>query len=128
MTSIIPAFGWDYWQHNNQSSWQLNQHWQNNQSWQNRQNNNHYYDNQYNRGISATTGIIIGLGAGVVGYVVGRSTSPSNNQETEIVKDRSNKTKIECKYFDLKIVDNEITKIVKVQKCRVNKGEWKIPE
>lgn len=82
-----------------------------------------YTHNYYNTGpgISAGAATAIGLGVGVLGFVIGRSTK----SKEVIYKDSS---KIECKEFDIRVTIDGEEKKAKITKCRTEDGEWKIPE
>jgi|LakMenE01Jun11ns_1017448.scaffolds.fasta_scaffold9958683_10 hypothetical protein len=82
-----------------------------------------YTRNYYNTGpgISAGAATAIGLGVGVLGFVIGRSTK----SKEVIYKDNS---KIECKDFDIRVMIDGEEKKAKIIKCRTEDGEWKIPE
>ena len=82
-----------------------------------------YYNNfpvPSNRGISAGAATAIGLGVGVLGFVIGRSTK----QKEVVYQDQT----IQCKEFDIKVTIDDEEKKAKVTKCRTKDGEWKIPD
>jgi hypothetical protein len=75
-----------------------------------------YNDNRISPGAATA----IGLGAGVVGFVIGRSTK----SKEVVYKDQ----KIQCKDFDIKVIIDGEEKKAKVTKCRTDDGDWKIPD
>lgn len=78
-----------------------------------RYSNYRYYNN-----ISPGAATAIGLGTGIVGYVIGRSVSNTHRDNS----------RIECKEFDIKVnIDGEEKK-AKITKCRTEDGDWKIPD
>lgn len=83
---------------------------------------NHYHrynsHNNYGR-ISPGAATAVGLGAGVLGYVIGRSTKKPSE---------SHNSKIECKEFDVKVMIDGEERKAKITKCRTEDGSWQIPE
>jgi hypothetical protein len=75
-----------------------------------------YNDNRISPGAATA----IGLGVGVIGFVIGRSTK----SKEVVYKDQ----KIQCKDFDIKVMIDGEEKKAKVTKCRTDDGEWKIPD
>lgn len=76
----------------------------------------HRHYGYYNTGrISPWAAAGIGVGTGVLGYVIGRNTYRSNDR-------------IECKQFDMRIIIDGEEKLAKVTKCRTEDGTWQIPE
>jgi surface antigen len=71
-------------------------------------------------GISAGAVTAIGLGVGILGFVIGRTTK----SKEVIYKD----SKIHCKDFDIRVMIDGEEKKAKITKCRTEDGEWKIPE
>lgn len=90
----------------------------------------HHGGHGYGRGhgrISPGAAAAIGLGAGVVGFIIGRSAS-NNSNRSNTSQTNSSDDRIECRNFPMKvIVDNKPTEVL-VQKCRVGGGEWKLPD
>jgi hypothetical protein len=82
-----------------------------------RTHTHHYVDRP---GVSAGAATAIGLGVGILGFVIGRSTK----SKEVIYKDQ----KIECKDFDIKVIIDGEEKKAKITKCRTEDGEWRIPE
>lgn len=80
-----------------------------------------YYGGRYDSRISPGAATAIGLGTGVLGYYIGRTQSKNENRE-------SDRDRIECKEFDVKVKLDGEYKNAKILKCRVGNGDWKIPE
>jgi hypothetical protein len=80
---------------------------------------NHNRSNQ-GQGITPGAATAIGLGVGILGFVIGRSTK----SKEVVYKDQ----KIQCKDFDIKVTIDGEEKKAKVTKCRTDDGEWKIPD
>ena len=77
-----------------------------------------YYRNyNYYPGVSGGTATAIGIGAGVVGFIIGNKTASK----------KENSQKIECEDFPVKVVVEGKETIGTVKKCRVNGGPWQIP-
>lgn len=84
--------------------------------WGNYYNPYGYYGNYY-PGVSNGTATAIGIGAGVVGFIIGNKTASK----------KENSEKIECEDFPVKVVVEGKEVIGTVKKCRVNGGPWQIP-
>lgn len=78
----------------------------------------------YSTGISGGTAVAVGIGSGVVGYILGRRAAA--NQTTPVYVQHT--PHIECREFDIRVVIDNQNKIAKITKCRVDGGEWKIPD
>lgn len=78
---------------------------------------NYYRNYGYYPGVSNGTATAIGIGAGVVGYIIGNKTASK----------KENSQKIECEDFPIKVVVDGKETIGTVKKCRVNGGAWQIP-
>jgi len=81
--------------------------------------NNHYHNYNESGRISPGAATAIGLGVGVLGFVIGRSTKKTSE---------SYDSKIECKEFDMKVMIDGEEKKAKVTKCRTQDGSWQIPD
>ena len=84
--------------------------------------------NNYNRsgqGISTGAATAIGLGAGILGFAIGRSTK---NKDKVIVYQDQKDQKIQCKDFDIKVTIDGEEKKAKITKCKTEDGDWTIPE
>lgn len=84
--------------------------------------------NNYNRsgrGISTGAATAIGLGAGILGFAIGRSTK---TKDKVIVYQDQKDQKIQCKDFDIKVTIDGEEKKAKITKCKTEDGEWEIPE
>jgi hypothetical protein len=85
---------------------------------------NYNYRHIPNGNVSPGAATAIGLGAGVVGFVIGRSTK---SKEKEIIY--RDTPKIECKEFDIRVTIDGESKKAKIMKCRSSEdGDWKIPD
>lgn len=80
-----------------------------------------YNSYHYNNGgrISPGAAAAIGIGAGVIGYVIARGSSKNNSDSN---------SRIECKEFDMKVMIDGEERKAKVTKCRTDGGNWQIPE
>lgn len=82
-----------------------------------------YNDNYHNYSrtgrLSPGAVTAIGLGVGVLGFAIGRSTKKTSE---------SYNSKIECKEFDMKVMIDGEEKKAKVTKCRTQDGSWQIPD
>ena len=98
-------------------------HWR----WRNRNRYNthyHYPTNGYSSrtsgtGISPGAATAIGLGVGVLGFIVGRATKKTTE---------SSDSKIECKEFPILVTIDGEEKKAKVTKCKTQDGNWQIPD
>ena len=84
--------------------------------------------NNYNRsgqGISTGAATAIGLGVGILGFAIGRSTK---NKDKVIVYQDQKDQKIQCKDFDIKVTIDGEEKKAKITKCKTEDGDWTIPE
>ena len=84
--------------------------------------------NNYNRsgrGISTGAATAIGLGVGILGFAIGRSTK---NKDKVIVYQDQKDQKIQCKDFDIKVTIDGEEKKAKITKCKTESGDWEIPE
>jgi hypothetical protein len=80
------------------------------------------YDNRISPGAAAA----ISIGAGVVGYVIGKKTQ--ERSYTEGTRECSYEERIECKEFEINVIIDGERKRATITKCRVNGGDWKIPD
>jgi len=80
------------------------------------------HDNRVSPGAAAA----IGIGAGVIGYVIGKKTQ--ERTYTEATRECSYEEKIECKEFEITVIIDGERKKATITKCRVNGGDWKIPD
>ena len=67
-------------------------------------------------GVSPGAATAIGIGAGIVGYVVGSEVSHKVQKSD----------KIECQDFPIRVVVEGKEAIGTIKKCRVNNGPWQI--
>jgi hypothetical protein len=75
--------------------------------------------------ISPGAAAAIGIGAGVVGYVIGRSTAP---KQQPVIIQQQDDTKIQCREFPMIVLIENKRREVMVMKCRVGPdGDWKLP-
>jgi hypothetical protein len=96
------------------------------QGWKrvNRRSPHYHYYYPYNNGISGGAVTTIGIGTGVVGYIIGRRVAASRQP----VYVQNNSQHIECREFDIRVVIDNQNKTAKIMKCRVDGGDWKLPD